>query len=81
MCIFLILNVVMVTGLLGCCFLHPMKAAMLCVWWSGCPWVQFKAGDGGDQPNLEKGFFGMDFSPRRGDGNFYHTPTTLTNAY
>lgn len=45
MCVFLIPNVVMVTGLLGCCFLHPTKAAGLGVW------VQFEAGDGGDQPD------------------------------
>lgn len=40
MCVFLILNVVMVTGLLGCCFLHPTKAAVLCVWcgWWGAAW-------------------------------------------
>lgn len=80
MCVFLILNVVMVTGLLGCCFLHPTKAAALAVRWSGCLWVQFEAGDGGispstqptsgwEQPNLEQGFLRTDFSPRK-NGNY-----------
>lgn len=73
MCVFLILNVVMVTGLLGCCFLHPMKAAVLCVWWGwwgaawppsgvGIPWDGFQA--------REEGWEWCD-----------HTPTTLINAY
>lgn len=75
MCVFLILNVVMVTGPLGCCFLHPTNAAVLIVWQSGCTWMRCEAGIGGDQPdhpaqqpNLEQEFLGTGFSPRRKDG-------------
>lgn len=51
MCVFLILSVAVVTGLLGCSFLHPRKAVVFCARWSGCPWVQFEAGEGWDQPD------------------------------
>lgn len=61
MCVFLILSVVMVTGLLGCCFLHPTKAAVLCVWW-GC-------GEQPDPPAQDWEFLGMDFGHRKRDGN------------
>lgn len=93
MCLFLILNVVMVTGLLGCCFLHPVKVAVLGVWWSSCPWVRFEAGDGGDQtdhlPHLglaiakpgagipRDGFQSQEEGWKLCD----HASTTLTNAY
>lgn len=84
MCVFLILNVVMVTGPLGCCFLHPTNAAVLIVWQSGCTWMRCEAGIGGDQPDrpaqqpdLEQGFLGTGFSPRRKDGNRLHSSKSL----
>jgi len=93
MCVFLILNVVMVTGLLGCCFLHPANAAVLSVWWSGCPQVQFEAGYDGDQPDHPAHLGLATAKPGAGiprDGFCSreegwklcdHTPTTLKNSY
>lgn len=49
MCVFLILTVVMVTQLLGCCCLHPTKLLHSVSGGISLPWAWGGIGDGGDQ--------------------------------